>query len=447
MLNKDTVISVKTAVGLTGEIETGENIGQGTTEGAVISAASIDYTVGKSFETSSAELSYGPVKLAPLLFQDDICRVAIRAEDAQKGNNILESALETKLLDFNLDKSCYLIMGNKSARKTLEKQLRDNPLKLCKQDMQTAKVEKYLGDMLCEDGLGESVHSTVLRRKGQTMLTMMEICAIIKDCRVTSVGGIVAGIQIWETSVIPFLLNNCETWVELRPKTTKILEEIQLKFLRNILATPITCPQPALLWDTGCLSMEQRIAQKKLLFYHHLVSLPDDSLASQVASVQEHLGFPGLVHECKKLMKSYSLSNIRSYSKQQWKCIVRKAVLIANRNDLLEKAKNYKKIDDHTMSQEQSTLKPYFRELNVPDARLYFAVRSKMTKTVQMNYKGVDKFRKNHWKCVKCGVPDTQEHIVQCPDYEHLRCGKDLTDTKQLVEYYRKVITVRESSM
>ena len=301
--------------------------------------------------------------------------------------------------------------------------------------------------MLCEDRLGESVHSTVLRRKGQTMLTMMEICAIIKDCRVTSVGGIVAGIQIWETSVIPFLLNNCETWVELRPKTTKILEEIQLKFLRNILATPITCPQPALLWDTGCLSMEQRIAQKKLLFYHHLVSLPDDSLASQVASVQEHLGFPGLVHECKKLMKRYSLSNIRSYSKQQWKCIVRKAVLIANRNDLLEKAKNYKKIDDHTMSQEQSTLKPYFRELNVPDARLYFAVRSKMTKTVQMNYKGVDKFRKNHWKCVKCGVPDTQEHIVQCPDYEHLRCGKDLTETKQLVEYYRKVITVRESSM
>ena len=128
-------------------------------------------------------------------------------------------------------------------------------------------------------------------------------------------------------------------------------------------------------------------------------------------------------------MKSYSLSNIRSYSKQQWKCIVRKAVLIANRNDLLEKAKNYKKIDAHTMSQEQSTLKPYFRELNVPDARLYFAVRSKMTKTVQMNYKGVDKFRKNHWKC-SCKI----NVLIHIKKDRKKMYSKKITDTHACVQ-------------
>ena len=40
-MNKDTIIRVKTAVGETNEIETGENIGQGTLEGSNISAANI----------------------------------------------------------------------------------------------------------------------------------------------------------------------------------------------------------------------------------------------------------------------------------------------------------------------------------------------------------------------------------------------------------------------
>ena len=64
-MNKDTVIRVRTAVGETNEAETGENIGQGTLEGAIISAASIDYPVDSFFRSSMDEISYGSVKLQP----------------------------------------------------------------------------------------------------------------------------------------------------------------------------------------------------------------------------------------------------------------------------------------------------------------------------------------------------------------------------------------------
>ena len=111
-------------------------------------------------------------------------------------------------------------------------------MKLCKHEMKPSKAEKYLGDMISEDGLGESAHATVLGRKGQTVMAIIEITSVVNDCRVTSVGGLVAGIQIWESSVIPFLINNCETWVELKPKTVKLLDDLQLKFLRILLATP-----------------------------------------------------------------------------------------------------------------------------------------------------------------------------------------------------------------
>ena len=66
-MNKDTIIRVKTAVGETDEKETGENIGQGTLEGAYISAANIDYSVNKFFMESEDELSYGSIKIQPLL--------------------------------------------------------------------------------------------------------------------------------------------------------------------------------------------------------------------------------------------------------------------------------------------------------------------------------------------------------------------------------------------
>ena len=97
-----------------------------------------------------------------------------------------------------------------------------------------------------------------------------------------------------------------------------------------------------------------------------LVNLPNDSLASQVAAIQERLGFPGLVHECKSLMKTYSLSNVKSHSKVQWKNAVKKAIVTANQNYLVEKAKNYKKIDYLKLSQEKGGIKPYIRDLNVP---------------------------------------------------------------------------------
>ena len=105
-------IRVRTAVGETEEKETGENIGQGTLEGANISAANIDYTVNVFFKTSTDELSYGGEQLQPLLFQDDISRLATSVWGAQSGNNKMESVMETKLLDFNLDKSCVIVMGS-----------------------------------------------------------------------------------------------------------------------------------------------------------------------------------------------------------------------------------------------------------------------------------------------------------------------------------------------
>ena len=105
-----------TPVGVTEEAERGPGVGHGTGEGALISSLNLDSGVREYFSSSDDDVSYGPIQLAPVLFQDDVARLALDIKSAQQGNNMMETMAETKLLDFNLEKSSYMIIGKKKAK-------------------------------------------------------------------------------------------------------------------------------------------------------------------------------------------------------------------------------------------------------------------------------------------------------------------------------------------
>ena len=71
-------------------------------------AINLDKGVGDFFSSSEYEMSYGDVLLSPALFQDDVSRMCQDPLSAQMGNDRMEAMAETKLLDFNMDKSCLI---------------------------------------------------------------------------------------------------------------------------------------------------------------------------------------------------------------------------------------------------------------------------------------------------------------------------------------------------
>ena len=83
----------------------------------------------------------------------------------------MEWAMESKLLDFNLDKFCYIIFGPKRSKNALREESKANPLTLCKREMKGSLYEKLLGDVLSSEGLADSVRATVDKRKGQVLKT------------------------------------------------------------------------------------------------------------------------------------------------------------------------------------------------------------------------------------------------------------------------------------
>ena len=320
-LNRRTSLKVKTGVGLSTSTELGENITQGSIGGALISTVNLDYTVDIHFKKSRHELSYSSTKLQPLIFQDDIFRMCSSWEAAQAGNKMIEAVMESKLLDLNLEKSCYIVIGDKKAIKDLKSDLENNPLILCGDTMKEKVSDKYLGDYIHSEGTMASVLCTVKNRFGRISLNIIESRAIIDDCRVNSVGGLLAGLDLWELAILPSLLNNCQTWVNISEDSLKLLEDLQNLMYRTILDVPRTCPIPALCWDLGGVLMKLRIEQKKLEFLWHLLNLDEGTLAREIFNVQITHSMPGLVSECKGLIKELALPDIfnEKLLKTQWK--------------------------------------------------------------------------------------------------------------------------------
>ena len=87
-------------------------------------------------------------------------------------------------------------------------------------------------------------------------------------------------------------------------------------------------------------------------------------------------------------------------------------------------------------------------------ARLKFKIDSMMTPTIQRNFPSDPKYAANHWICLDCVEPpvsgsvpgsgytrvDTQSHVTVCRAHVDLRYGKDLTQDRDIVEYFASVI-------
>ena len=388
----------------------------------------------------------------PIMYQDDVARLATSPSSVQSGNIRMEAMAESKLLDFNLQKSGFIAIGSQAVRKATEDDLADNPITLFGQVMKKFKEAKYLGDWISEKGLSESVVCTVNKRKGLAIAAIHEIRSVVDDCRSNICGGLQVGLDIWEVAILPMLLYNSECWTGITSRTMEDLEDIQRRFLRHLVGVGSGCPIPALYWETGCMPIKYRILKNKLIFYHHLATLPSSSLAQEIFSPQESLELPGLATECQDFLITNRIDRVKLYSKLEWKRHIKNIVCRMVEDDLRTDSLASKKIN---FTGESFGRKHYIGEMKTNDGRLMFKYRSRMTPEVQMNFMSNTDYARDMWTCTGCKTvenekswkKDSQEHILICPGYSELRQNKDLTSDGDLVAYFREVILLRQNQI
>ena len=192
--------------------------------------------------------------------------------------------------------------------------------------------------------------------------------------------------------------------------------------------------------------MPLRILKEKLILYHHIASLPEQSLAHQFLVIQERLNFPSLKDEVQEFLAEFEVFDVTKFSKKRWKVFVNDKILQKNRNFLLEGIKKYKKLDFNSLSLEEFGLKDYFFSLNLSDSRLNFRVRSKCVNTCQSHFPSKSEYVMNSFQCPQCSELEIDQlsHWHQCYFFKNMMEKVNTKDEKSVLIFYRSAIKFRQ---
>ena len=151
------------------------------------------------------------------------------------------------------------------------------------------------------------------------------------------------------------------------------------------------------------------------------------------------------MREYEQLCNQYNLPCARQTTKQRWTKLVNAAIFDWNRLQLLQDIKaKFIKLDYDTLKDEKYEMKEYMKKLNMNNARMKFRIRTKMVENIGFNFSSDNKYASRLWQCSHCENIDSQSHVLVCVGFKHLREGKDLKSDKDLVNYFREVISLRD---
>ena len=438
LMSQNTRISVKTGVGLTDEADVGEVIGQGTVGGALTSQVNIDRGVDRYFKGSVDEMSYGTVRLQPMIFQDDIARLASGVRTAQAGNNKLANVINEKQLKVHPDKTGYVVIGSIQFQEQIKREAMISPIMFGDIETKSKDKDKYLGDIIHKDGLEASIAATIEDRVGKITASMHEIKAIMDDYRMQALGGMMGALDLWNLAVVPSLLNNCSTWIGMTSRQEQKLEQLQEQFIRLMMEVPVSTPKVALRAETGLLSMKHRVWGEKLNLI--MAIQRTKGLANLLYQEQVYQDWPGLAVETRNICEILGMTDVNQNALK--KTDIAKAIKTHDGKEIVQKMMKYEKVDkikddDPTMPKE------YLETRSIADCRMLFRLRTEMV-DLKDNMRG--RYKGYNTNCEACqeNVPESQTHVMVCSSYRDIRVGKDLSDNRDLVKYYREVLLRRE---
>ena len=308
-LNENTRISVRTSVGESKRATCPDTIGQGLEGSALVSSCSIGTAIQETFANEFSTW-IGELGLCCLIFQDDIGKLNDTLKEVREGCNKIDETLKGKLLSLNYDKSKFVIIGSAKERAEMEKILELDPIKMGNVIIEQAMMEKYLGDLIHQLGCARSIQETIKDRIRKLKTTCDEIIKTAESPWMGSLRNSETPFKLFEARVIPALLNNSESWIDIQNNHIKDLQDFQDDFIRRVLHLPPQTTKAIMNWDIGMMPMKWRVAGKKLQYMRKIQLKEDDNITKRALQQEVQTGTKGLAHECRELSNELGLQNV-----------------------------------------------------------------------------------------------------------------------------------------
>ena len=309
--------------------------------------------------------------------------------------------------------------------------------------------DKYLGQILHQDGLAASVTATVEDRAGRFKGAIFEIRSVIEEFSMQCMGGMMAAKILLERAMLPSLLAGACNWTGIRRKTEEDCDELIYMFWRIIFKVPDSTVKIGLIAETSTLRTKWRVWKEKLKFVKRIQKMESTTLARQVYERQLKLGLPGLAREITDICEAISIPDMNYNNVEKDK--VEEHIFYNHYKDMKEIIKKSKKMEkiqheDFTVEQE------YMNSKSVESSRTQLRIRLEMLETFKDNYRTKyrtlgrgEEDRDPGLLCGDCGeARDSQSHCLLCPAWQEARERLDLACIGDVVIYFQRVLKGRE---
>ena len=125
---------------------------------------------------------------------------------------------------------------------------------------------------------------------------------------------------------------------------------------------------------------------------------------------------------------------------------IKKAIIDHHDRELLDEIEKSKKMRRHTDDNFKS-VQNYMEGKSIDNCRMAFRIRCELVSELKGNFK--DKCRRRGGDqaliCEDCDSEQTQtqNHCLECPKWEELRRGMDVSKIEDLVQYFQKLLAER----
>ena len=256
--------------------------------------------------------------------------------------------------------------------------------------LETVKSDKYLGDVISQDGKNTL---NIQERKRRGLVAVSQINDMLNDLCLGKF-HFEAGNILRNSLLLSTLLSNSEAWYNITSKEVKELESVDEALLRKIFSAHSKTPLETLYLESGNAPICFLLKARRLNFLWYILNEDEESLirsffGAQRENPSERDWIQTIKQDLNDLDISLSMEEISKISKLEFKELVKKAVRELAFKYLLQLRDSHRKAED--LVYENLNLQNYLlagsrTQMTINERQFLFALRTRMI-DVKANFK------------------------------------------------------------
>ena len=381
----------------------------------------------------------GEVQTGPKAFVDDVFVAPGSAEEARQMGPQLTRAFDELSIKIHEKKTVIIAPGGTMEAKKMREDLEKNPMMIQGNPIKIAESDSYLGMVIHQNGVKDSIVTTFNQRKGKAWAQVPAIKSLIHHPQLLNEGWLGAAVSIIQGIIPATMLYSCEAWIDMSKGFLKNVEKEYKAMVYAVLEIPTHTLYAAVLAETGLMKIKHMIERARLCYANQVIWKMEGSEVHKLLmedlkmrGEESHLG------KMKVVAESYGLPDLIQNELDTE--LVKEKIRQANDDELLREVWGSRAAEKRVWL--RLRVKPHFKwPKNEARARILEAAGGFRFLAQSSGWKAYYRARQISTNCVSrlCKEEDTMAHAKICPFMNTRWSDKYDEDKKLKAEYFSRL--------